>query len=57
MHHKSHKKYIISDTLSHLASANTPHLDPYYLELDVLFTYNTTLVKIDPSFMSQILAG
>lgn len=44
MHHKLGKKQIISDALSHLTSANTPHADSHLLKPNALFTYNITLV-------------
>ena len=42
--------------MSRLANANTQHPDPQHLELDALFTYNTTLVEMHPTLVSQILA-
>lgn len=54
--YKPGKKYIISDVLNHLASTNLGYADPFYFELDTLFTYNTTLVKIYPGLVSRILA-
>ncbi len=55
--HKLGKEHIIPDVLSRLASANTGHADPHHLELDVLFTYSTTLVELHPALVSRILAG
>ncbi len=55
--YKPGKEHIILDVLSQLVSANTRHPDPLHSELDILFTYNTTLVEIHPALVSQILAG
>lgn len=55
--HKPRKEYIIPDALSCLASAGAPPVDPHYLELDVLFLYNTTLVEIHPTLISRIIVG
>lgn len=55
--YKPGKKYIILDALSQLANANIGQADPFYLELNALFIYNTTLVKICPELISSILAG
>ena len=55
--HKPGKKHIVPDVLSHLASTNTGHADPYHSELDILFAYSTTLVELHPTLISQILAG
>lgn len=55
--HKPGKEHIVSDALSRLASANSPSTDTRYSELDALFLYNTTLVKIHPTQVSRILAG
>ena len=56
IYNKSDKEYIILDTLSRLASGNTWHPNLQHSELDALFTYNTTLVKIYPALVFQILA-
>lgn len=47
--HKPKKKYILSDALSRLTSANTnlTSQDLAYPKLDFLFIYNTTLVAIN----------
>ena len=55
--HKSGKEHIIPDALSRLASANTRQPNPLHSELDALFTYNTTLVKMHLALVSRILAG
>lgn len=59
VYHKRGKEHIVPDALSHLASANTnfPSEDPNYSELDVLFTYNTTLIDIHPDLVKQIVRG
>ena len=48
---------MIFDALSRLAYINVGSADLFYFELDALFTYNTTLVKIYLSLISRILAG
>ncbi len=55
--HKPGKENIIPDTLSRLASSNTWHVDPQHSELNALFTYNTTLIELYPTLVSQILAS
>ncbi len=55
--YKPGKEHIIPNVLSRLASANIRYLDPLYSELDVLFTYNITLVEMHPAMMSRILAS
>ena len=55
--HKPDKEHIIPDALSRLACANTRYPDPLPSELDALFTYNTTFVKIHPALVSRILAS
>lgn len=55
--HKLGKEYIILDTLSHLASINVGPAKSSYSELDTLFTYITTIVKIHSTFVSGNLAG
>lgn len=55
--YKLGKEYIILNVLSQLTSANTLLSNPQHLELKVLFTYNTTLVEIYPTMISQILAS
>ena len=54
--HKSGKKHIIPDVLSRLASINVGCSDPSHSELDVMFTYNTTIIEIHPNLISRILA-
>ena len=54
--YKPGKEHIIPDALSRLASANR-HPDPEHSELDALFTYNPTFVKMHPALVSQILEG
>ncbi len=55
--HKPVKDHIVTDTLSRLASPNTniPSLNPEYSELDVLFTYTTTLIDIHPNLIKRII--
>ncbi len=55
--HKPGKEHIIPDVLSRLASSNIGYADLQPSELDALFTYNTTLVKLHPNLISRILAG
>ena len=55
--HKLRKEHIVPDALSRLASANSSPTDVRHSELDALFLYNTTLVKIHPMLVSQILAS
>lgn len=55
--HKPGKKHIISNALSHLANINVSYSNPFNIQLDVLFTYNITLIEIYPSLISRILAG
>lgn len=55
--HKPGREHIIPNVLSRLANANTRYPNLLYSELDILFTYNTTLIKIYPALVSQILAG
>ena len=55
--HKPSKEHIIPNALSQLASTNVGCSDPSHSELDVLFTYNTTLIEIHPTLVSRILAG
>ena len=55
--HKPGKEHIIPDALSRFVSSNTGHADPQHSELDALFTYSTTLVKLYPTLISRILAG
>lgn len=55
--HKPGKEDIIPDAVSLLASTNVGCTNPFYSELDALFTYNTTLVEIHPTLISTILAG
>ena len=55
--HTPGKEHIIPDALSHLASANSPPTDARHSELDVLFIYNITLIKIHPTLVSRILAS
>lgn len=57
--HKPGKEHIVPDALSRLASANInrPSSDPNYEELDALFTYNATLIKINPQLLQRIVKG
>lgn len=59
IYHKPGKEDIIPDALSCLASANTNllSLDLEYSELDALFMYTTTLVKIYPNLIKKIING
>lgn len=49
--HKPGKKHIIPDALSRLASANRLPTNTQHSELDALFVYNTTLIKIHPTMV------
>lgn len=56
--HKPSKEHIIFDVLSRLASTNVdPFIDGFasHLELDVLFTYFTTLAEISPNLLQKII--
>ena len=55
--HKPGKEHIILDALSCLASTNVSCTNLSYLELNVLFTYNMTLVEIHPTLISRFLAS
>lgn len=57
--HKPGKEHIVPNALSRLASANTNLSleDLNYLELDALFTYNTTLIDIHPDLVKEIVKG
>ena len=55
--HKPGKEHIIPDALSKLASANSSGHNAEYAELDTLFVYHTTLVRINPDLVKQILDG
>lgn len=55
--HKPGKEHIVPDALSRLASTNTAHANPHHSELNALFAYSTTLVKLHPTLISRILAG
>lgn len=57
--HKPGKEHIVPDALSRLASANInpPSSDPDYEELDALFTYNTTLIRINLELLQKIVKG
>ena len=52
--HKPEKEHIIPDVLSRLASANPAGYDEVYSELDTLFTYHATLVKISTDLIKRI---
>lgn len=52
--HKLGKKHIILDVLSRLANKYICSTNTFYLKLDTLFVYNTTLV-ID--LISKIIIG
>lgn len=54
--HKSGKEHIILNTLSRLAGINVSCINFSYSKLDILFNYNTTLIKIHPSLILKILA-
>lgn len=45
------------NTLSHLANTNIGCSNPSHFKLDALFIYNTILIKIYPTLVSQILAS
>lgn len=53
--HKPGKKHIIPDVLSQLISIYIDQADLSYLKLNMLFTYNTTPVKIYLDLISKIL--
>lgn len=55
--HKPGKEHIIPDALSWLASSNIGTAEPFYLELDALCLYNTTLIEIHPTLVSRIIAS
>lgn len=57
VYHKPGKEHIIPDALSRLASANDPGHDTLFSELDALFVYHTTLVKINLDLVERILEG
>lgn len=57
MRYKPRKKNIIPNMLSRLTSGNRAGHDNLYSELDVLFTYHTTLVGISPNLATRILDG
>lgn len=50
--HKPNKEHIIPDILSQLASTNTRYPNLQHLEINILFIYNATLVKIYPARVS-----
>ena len=52
--HKPRKEHIIPDALSRQACANRTRYNKIYFELDALFTYNATLVKISPELIKCI---
>ena len=54
--HKPGKEHIILDALNRLANTNISYANPSYSELDALFMYNTTLVKIYLDLVSKYLA-
>lgn len=56
---KPGKKHIVPDALSHLTSANTNllSLNSEYSELDVWFTYTTTLVNIHTDLIKRMIDG
>lgn len=55
--YKPGKEHIDLYALSKFANANINHLcsDPNYEELDALFTYNTTLIKINLELVQKIV--
>ena len=55
--HKPGKEHIIPNSLSRLASTNVGYANASHSELDALFTYNATLIKIHPDLISRILVG
>lgn len=57
--HKPGKEHIIPDALNRLAIANInrPSSDPNYEELDALFTYNKTLIKVNLEPLQRIVKG
>lgn len=57
VYYKLGREHIIPDTLSRFASGKIPSTNPQHSELDALFIYNITLIKIYLTIMSWILAG
>lgn len=57
VYYKSSKEHIIPNALNWLANANTRYADLQHPELNALFTYHATFVKIYSALVSQILAG
>lgn len=55
LRHKSKKEHIISNTLSKFVNANDLGHTLFYLELDALFIYYITLIKIHLDLVSYIL--
>ena len=53
--HKSEKNNIVSDALSRLSSIDVSILEIEYSKLDALFSYNTTLMKINEKFKDRIV--
>lgn len=56
IYHKPGQLNVFSDTLSRLRSKNTldKKINPKYNNLGIFYTYNTTLVKINKSFVAKI---
>lgn len=55
--HKLGKEQIIPDALNRLVIVNNAGYNALYLELNALFVYYTSLVKINPEFVRHILEG
>lgn len=55
--HKPGKEHIIPDMLSRLTNTNRAGYDDLYFELNVIFTYHTTLVEISPNLTIRIFDG
>ena len=53
--YKSRKNHIVSNALSRLASANIELLSKEHFELNVLYTYNTTLIEMFEKFRKKII--
>ena len=53
--YKSKKDHIISNALSRLASVNIELLSKKHSELNILYTYNTTLIEMFEKFRKKII--
>lgn len=55
MRYKSSKDYIISNVLSRFASTNVSTLSSDHFELNVLYVYNATLIKMFDNFRNKLI--